>query len=956
MKKLMKILAWIVGILVLVLVLAVVGLKIFFPVEKVRSMAVEKGSAALKRPLDVEGLELSFWGGLGVNLQGVTIGNPPEIAAGDLLTAEGVDVKLQILPLISGEYRVDRLIINKPQITMVKQADGINNFSFDLVDSALVDSAQISQEQVEAMAPESKAAAVAVSFDQLVINDGQLNYRDDSSGVVAILNGFGLSTSLENPRADLFKSSGRLQIDKLEITTDEPLPQISLGLGYDVAFDMGTDQLLIDRASVEVNGLELDLSGQLSHLTGETSGRLAIRSDGLSVTDLLAMLSESQRQELADFEIDGQFSLDAELDYNASRGEDALGYAGSAVITDMTMSRSDIEGDLVLGRALLDFKNNNLRMTLEDASFNNKPLEGYLSVDDFESPVVNGELAGSFNLAYIQPFIPVEEGVEPVGHELGGEAEFDVSFSGQADTPAEMVFSGNFGISDGSYSSTLVPEPIKDLSLSVDFDHRDVVVHKFDGSFNSGSFSIGGRVSDLVPYLLADSAMALTVSPTFEGNLKAQLDLAMTNQFLPEKGDPEVAGRFDMDIAVAGSLSDLASIKPRGTMAVSDASYKDTLLPEPIEAFSFDINIVPDTIQINNLTAEFVSSDMSLSGRLIRPFPYLLPLESVDRSGIKKPMITFELSSSRFDVDKLFPEAVPGSGARLPEGEAAMDSVSIVLLPDIDGSGKVRIDTLIYTGVEFTNLTGKLTIEDRKLIGKDFKGDVYSGKVQGETTIDLGDFSNPHYTGKFKAEQIEADDFISRFTKFGGHLFGKADLEGSYDARGWEPDEFMNSLSSNSVGTVNEGRLVTTGAMYSALKMLGDQLGTEISEDQSLNSLATNITIKDGRVHLDEMTTSLGDLGELSLGGYYGFNDDIDYTGNLLLSESAAKSLKSKLGALGKLLGSADSEQITIPLKVTGTITSPKPELDYKALEKQAADNLLEGAADKLKGLFKKKN
>ena len=116
MKKLLKILLWLVGILAVLVVLAVIGLKLFFPLEKIRAMAVDEGSARLGRPIEVAGLDISVWGGLGVELEGVRVGNPEGIDAPDLLSADRVDLKLRLLPLITGDFRVDRLIIDSPTL------------------------------------------------------------------------------------------------------------------------------------------------------------------------------------------------------------------------------------------------------------------------------------------------------------------------------------------------------------------------------------------------------------------------------------------------------------------------------------------------------------------------------------------------------------------------------------------------------------------------------------------------------------------------------------------------------------------------------------------------------------------------------------------------------------------------------------------------------------------------
>ena len=62
MKKFTRILLWIAAILVVLIVVAVVLLKLFLPVDKIKALAVEQGSARLGREIAVDGLDLSICG------------------------------------------------------------------------------------------------------------------------------------------------------------------------------------------------------------------------------------------------------------------------------------------------------------------------------------------------------------------------------------------------------------------------------------------------------------------------------------------------------------------------------------------------------------------------------------------------------------------------------------------------------------------------------------------------------------------------------------------------------------------------------------------------------------------------------------------------------------------------------------------------------------------------------
>jgi len=928
MKKLLKILLWLAGILAVLVILAVIGLKLFFPSEKIRAMAVEEGSARLGRPIEVAGLDISIWGGLGLELEGVRVGNPEGITGPDFLRADRVDLKLQLLPLISGDFRVDRLIIDAPTVKMTKSAAGEVNYAFASSDST------VQASDAETIPDEAQAAALVVSFDELEINNGRLSFVDDSSSVSFELVGFDLATSLEYPEDGIYRSVGRLQADTVLIEMTEPYPPLACDLNYRLVYNANRGELTVERIGATINQARFKVTGEMGGFDGELSAALNVQSEQLPITELLSLLPPAQREVLTDYTIDGSFSLDADLNRDPSADNPDWRYTGSATFNNLEVTSGLFDGRLEVGRCLVDFKPDNIRMNIEQGSFDGQPIKGHLVLDDFEDPSVSGELAGGLDLALLVPFLPAED-----AHQLAGQAEFDLKFSGPIREPERLSFTGNLVVEQGRYNSVMVPQPIEAFDLDAYFENRLLKIRRLACRFASGQLTFTGRMTDLVPYLLADSGS--TVAPDVEANVKGEVDLALAGPYLPTKGNPQLSGTLALDVGFAGNITDLSSLRAQGTVSVREAAYSDSLLPEPVERLDAELTLRPDTIEVTRLAAQFTSSDVSFTGSLIRPFPYFLPILGLHRDTLPKPLFLFELYSRRFDTDRLFPEAVPGAG-----GESVTlsgDSISAVILPDIEGRGTVRADTVIYCQVEMTQVEARVRMKDRRIECYDAVARVYSGAVTGKTTIDLSDFSNPHYTGEFNATQIEANDFVSRFSSFGGHLFGKGNFEGDYDARGWEPEDFLNSLSVEGDLDVRDGRLVTSGAVFSAMNQLASTLGETFEQEQTIRNFASRITVENGRVSTDELISRLGDIGDVKLNGSYGFDESLEYTGTLVLSQARSRKL-----------GLGDSERAELPFSIGGTQTSPKLEFDLAALVKQAGESAIKDAAKKaLKDLFK---
>lgn len=943
MKKLLKILLWIAGVIVALFILAFIGLKIFLPAEKIRQIAESRATEQLGRPVTVESIDISIWGGLGIELNRVEIANAEGFGEQPMLSAEFVDLKLEIIPLLSSNFQIDRLIIKNPTIALAKNTDGKNNFTFEKAEE------KMPPQVVEKLTPEAKAAAVSLAFDRLQIVNGALTYTDDSTHQSYHAEKLNLTTALTESDGR-YRTSGELGIGTLTVDIGHKLPQMDIALEYDAEYNLTGKMLSLEEAELTINGVRFEIRSDIKDPFGKLALNGNLKAESIDVKNILGFFSKEQLSALEGFELDGQFSLDADLQYD-SHDEQPLDYSGTAVVSDMQLTRNDIDGRFQFKRALIDFKPDNLRMNIEDGSFNDRPFKGHLTVDDFEDPELSGELSGSLSLIFLQPFLPVEG-----EHKLGGDADFDLTFFGRVSDYTGMGFSGSVRIDGGSYNSRFLPEPIEQLDLDAYFDNDLLNIRKLTTRTASGQLEFSARLNYLMPYLLADEKQRVRIKPEVnQSHLKGEMNLALVNDFLPQKGAPKMTGKARVDLSFTGRAGDYGSMKPYGAVEISNASYTDSLLPEPIQAFDARFVIVPDTITVENFRAEFVSSDIAFEGRLSQPFPYLLPFESIDRRGMKKPYFDFVLNSDKLDVDRLFPEAVPGSKA---EGEpvASSDSVSMLILPDIDGGGTFAIDTLIYSQINFSQVAGKVSIRDRKIDCYDVTGLVYGGDVAGKTTIDLTDFANPHYVGEFKANDVQANDVMTRFSKFGGYLSGKLNVSGDYSATGWEPEQFLNSLTMDGKSSMKSGQLKTTGTVYTALSKLAESTGNNFSESQTLRDLVSNIKVADGKVRLDAFSTSLGEMGDVTVDGFYAFSGDLNYDGSILLSKEWSKSLLSKgglLGGLSNIFSEKSTERIKLPLSIGGSVDKPSVKLDASSVLKEAKDNLIkEGSKDLLKNLI----
>jgi uncharacterized protein involved in outer membrane biogenesis len=255
------------GVLVLVLIGGAFAGPLFIPTDSIKADIAEKVQQATGRTLSING-KLSFrvLPTPGVSVDDVTLSNASQGDGTSMVQLEGATVELALLPLISGNVQINRIVLRKPNILLEQYANGTNNWTFE--------------PQAEADATRREAAAVdstgeagsgtpPIQFDDVVIVDGTLTYKtpDQSERVENIDMSFG-AASLLGP----FRAEGSL-----------------MARGFDVSLNAAVGELINGRATpinlrVKTAGAKIGYSGVLSGAIGtpRVSGQIEVRADDLS--------------------------------------------------------------------------------------------------------------------------------------------------------------------------------------------------------------------------------------------------------------------------------------------------------------------------------------------------------------------------------------------------------------------------------------------------------------------------------------------------------------------------------------------------------------------------------------------------------------------------------------------------------------------------------------------------
>ncbi len=876
------------GVVLAVLLLAAVGVKIFLPAEKIRDLALEQARIQLGREVSVGEVGVSLRGGIGVRLVDFAIHDPDGFGGGHLLSAGSLDLKLEIKPLLKGEVRVNRLVLEDPVVNLVRRADGSDNFTFA--------PAAVEGEQ----APDAAANAAApppLSVASLTLRGGQITFSDATAAEDGLrelqLTGLALGLSLADPAPGRFQAAGRLAADRIVVTGPAAVPPLKAAVDFDLTWDTTTSRLDIARAVMELNELSLACSGHLVMAGEAPSGQLQVQATDLSLAELATFLPPEQAAKIRGGQDQGKVSasLDLTLAENQVSRVKGTCQADGVLLAEPNLPELNAAVDFDV---TWDAPASQLNITSVAVKVNGLPLAAsgrVTMVGDSPTGQVRVQLK-DLALVDLAAFMP---------------AEMSARISGDRDS--------------GQMNATV------DLTLTGD---AAVPVHS------------KGEV------------------------VVRNVDLSMAQPFLPPEQKGSVAGRGDLELTFADRTGDPTRMTYAGIFKVRGVSFTESGLVDELQNLDARLKFTQDKFTVENCEAKFASGTFVLTGSLRDPFPYFLPPELQGDAEMKTPHLSFDLRSPRLDVDRLLPAASPtGAAPGRPAGDRSKRVPTDMEFPDLSCDGTFSADSLIYMQVPLTAVTGKVKLRDRIFSVYDVQGAVYHGRVEGQVDVDLNDLNDPAYSGKYQARDIEVDNFVTRFAGMAGVVFGGCNMNGSFSARGLDPETIQNSLTLASDAGIKQGKVVTTGNVHSALNKLAGQVGQSLNQEQVLRDLTTRISVENGRVALSAFTTSMGQFGDVTVDGSYGFNGDLDYTGRILLTEAETSRLFAGgglLGELGKLLGSQRPARLELPLSVGGTRAAPKMKLDMatvtndlqKRVVKEQGRKLEDEAKSKLGDLLKK--
>lgn len=169
----------IIGAVVLAMsgVLVLTVLNVNFLVRRNKDYLIGQVEQALGRKITVDKIEVTLTP-VGARLVNFAMADDPAFSAAAFLRAKDLQVDLRLLPLLIGQFRLKRLVLESPVITIVRDARGQYNFA----SNARNEKSDRESADISKNASDRKQDSQLFLVASLNVSDGTLRYRDLKNG------------------------------------------------------------------------------------------------------------------------------------------------------------------------------------------------------------------------------------------------------------------------------------------------------------------------------------------------------------------------------------------------------------------------------------------------------------------------------------------------------------------------------------------------------------------------------------------------------------------------------------------------------------------------------------------------------------------------------------------------------------------------------------------------------
>ncbi len=899
----MRKLAIIAVALVVIVVVVMLALPHLIDVNQYRGQVQAQLQQRLNRPVQLGAMSLGVFP-LRVEVKDVTIGDDPSFRSSvPFAQVSELDVSIALLPLLSKNIQVDSLELKQARIEIIRNAQGIWNFS------------------TAGSGPAAAPAQPAAPSQQPPAKQAPAQAAPPTSG------GFSLAalkvTDSEIAITDYVKHQPRAVYDHIDVTLKDYSP------GKPFSVDIA------------------------AHLPGSGSQLLQLSGDGGPVNNAdFASTPFKGKVKLKEVSLSG---LQKFLNASALQGTDAV-ISGSADLANAS-GKMAASGSLKLENAVIhgvqigypisadfdladDLNNDVLQIKQGALKLGSTPLSitGMINSHAATSVVDVDVKASDASIQEVAKLAAAFGVAFSPNTKIAGQLTANVHAQGPTD---RLALNGNLNGRKLEVTGSGIPQPVRVPAIDLTMTPQQIQSNSFTAT--SGATSLAVQMT-LSQYATNSPAVDATIK-TINGKVDELLGIAKAYGVSAAEG-MSGSGNVSLDVRATGPIKNTDAMNFSGSGVLQNASLKMPSLTQPLHVRNANMQFTQNSVNLTNLAASLGSTNAG---------------GNLSIANFQAPRLTFALNADKINVAEM-QKITAGSEPTAPAKKKAEASWSLVpsadaspapaqpsLLESATGSGSLAVGSILYEQTELTNVHANVQLNHGVIQLNPLTTQIYGGQGAGSVTIDTRPATTT-YAVNAKLSGVDANKLLSSLSTVKDTLYGTLAASPNVTFATPPSGDIVPTLNGTLGVNLTNGKL-TKVDLVNELSKIGKFGGGGAKGYTAISQMTGTLNLHNGVGQTNDLKAVL-DVGNLAATGVMNLvNQGLNLHVTAVLNKGFSQSVGGTGvgGYLNTALANKNGE-LVLPILVTGTMSHPIVAPDIEQIAQMKLKNLLPTAGGLLNG------
>lgn len=603
-KKILKIWGIVSLIFILLILLSGMVISLFFQ-EQVKNAFENEINRQLATEFRVDGrIKLSVirnFPNASITFHDVVIEGSLPGADNRFLEAKEVSLVINLWKMIRGKYDINKVLINKSTINLVR--DKYGKVNYDLLR--------------ETEAQDEPSGNFNLDIQNAAIKRTHIRYADLQNNHLAELSIDKSSLSLKfQDEKTMLQSNFQIHTDSIFTGGYQYLVNQEMVLNIGLEIDRGKSSYLVTGPLIKIGDDEYSMQGEIKQIKGGNSIDLKIKGDDIGLQSLIAFVPGIKNGALRDFDSEGRLEFNFMAQGNLTESEfphlEAEFSLADGKITHHKM-RKDFKNVQFAGKFSNGASNSNRTSRLDidhfTATLDDNPFEFQFNLLNFTDPNVSIGLTAQYDLNLIMPIFETEE-----LNRFSGSVYFDkISVTGRlADITNErnlnqLAASGKILLNDVGFEYQ--EKEFENINAQLELHFNQLEIPNFQLETGHSDILIDGRINN---FLMVVSGIINHQQTLAQVDLRVRSEELDIDDLLFEAKVEEVSDipSGEADREAKNKLNIFTKTEGNLVVDIKKFNYREF----DAEQLFVSIHLSPEKIEITELQANTLEGRIEATG------------------------------------------------------------------------------------------------------------------------------------------------------------------------------------------------------------------------------------------------------------------------------------------------------------------------------------------------------